>query len=122
MERIRSCDSPVPANNGEYCKGKNSEPRICNNIQCTFEQILKHPNYQSKSPIGPVDGLWGSWADWSKCSKSCGGGSKTRRRLCDSPAPAHGGTDCQGDHSQERQCNTQPCSVPGMKAGKAVNG
>ena len=67
-------------------------------------------------PVGPIDGLWGSWADWSKCSKSCGGGLKARQRLCDSPAPAHGGADCQGDHSQERQCNTQPCPpVPGKQ-------
>ena len=63
--------------------------------------------------VGPVDGSWGSWIKWSQCSQSCGGGTETRRRLCDSPAPAQGGTDCQGDQHQERQCNTETCSGKG---------
>ena len=71
---------------------------------------------------GPVHGSWSGWTSWSWCSHRCGGGTKTRRRLCDSPAPAHGGADCDGDHYQGSQCNTQPCSVPGMKEEKAVNG
>ena len=58
---------------------------------------------------GPVDGSWGSWLKWSECSKSCGGGTETRLRLCDSPAPAHGGKDCGGESSEERKCNTNPC-------------
>ena len=63
--------------------------------------------------LGPVSGSWGSWIKWSQCSQSCGGGTETRWRLCDSPAPAQGGTDCQGDDSQQRQCNTHQCRVPG---------
>ena len=57
----------------------------------------------------PKNGSWGSWADWSECSQSCGGGTETRRRLCDSPAPAQGGRDCGGDDSQQRECNTKTC-------------
>ena len=68
-------------------------------------------------PLGPIDGSWGSWADWSQCSQSCGGGTETRRRLCDSPAPAQGGTDCQGDQHQERQCNTETCHGKGKNFG-----
>ena len=63
---------------------------------------------------GPVEGSWGSWADWTSCSRVCKGGTETRRRLCDSPAPAHGGADCQGDESEERPCNTHYC-VPGKQ-------
>jgi len=58
----------------------------------------------------PVDGSWGSWTAWSSCSQSCGGGTETRRRLCDSPAPAV----CQGNGLEQRQCNTRPCPVPGF--------
>jgi len=62
----------------------------------------------------PVDGSWGSWTAWSSCSQSCGGGTETRQRLCDSPAPAHGGADCHGDGSEQRQCNTRPCPLQGF--------
>jgi len=62
----------------------------------------------------PVDGSWGSWTDWSSCSQSCGGGTETRGRLCDSPAPAHGGADCHGDGLEQRQCNTRPCPLQGF--------
>ena len=67
-----------------------------------------HPNYLF-SPAGPVEGSWGSWRPWSSCSKTCGGGTQTRGRLCDSPAPVYGGGDCRGDQSQEKQCNTHSC-------------
>ena len=70
-------------------------------------------------PTGPVDGSWGSWKKANErngeCSRSCGGGTETWRRLCDSPAPAHGGKDCDGDHSQQRRCNTHQCIVPGKE-------
>ena len=59
--------------------------------------------------LGPVDGSWGSWIKWSQCSQSCGGGTETRKRLCDSPAPPHSGAECQGDTSQQRQCNKEQC-------------
>ena len=62
---------------------------------------------------GPVAGGWGPWGSWSSCSKSCGGGTESKERLCDSPAPAHGGADCQGEQSEHRQCNTDQC-LPGI--------
>ena len=57
----------------------------------------------------PVDGQWGAWGSWQSCSKSCGGGTQTRWRHCDNPAPAQGGLHCSDESSQERQCNTQAC-------------
>ena len=103
-ERVRICLSSTPAS----CQGDQyEESRICNNYPCKIQyfSVLFH----CLDLLGPVDGSWGSWADWSECSQSCGGGTETRRRLCDSPAPAQGGTDCQGDQHQERQCNTETC-------------
>ena len=55
-------------------------------------------------PAGPVDGSWGSWSSWSSCSQTCGGGTESRGRLCDSPAPAQGGRHCHGEDSQHRDC------------------
>ena len=88
-------------------------PGVYTSITALLPWLKK--NIRVKKGKFPIDGSWGSWSDWSECSQSCGGGTKTRQRLCDSPAPAHGGADCDGDHSQERQCNTQPCSVPGIE-------
>ena len=56
-----------------------------------------------------VDGQWGVWRSSGQCSQTCGGGTQYQSRSCDSPAPAHGGADCQGDHSQQKQCNTKTC-------------
>ena len=38
--RTRQCDSPLPANGGEYCPGKPSEFKICkDNIQCELNKL-----------------------------------------------------------------------------------
>jgi len=59
-----------------------------------------------------VDGGWSEWGEWSVCSRSCGGGQRTRRRLCDSPSPTHGGQTCAGPHLQHGVCNREHC--PGI--------
>ena len=46
-----------------------------------------------------VDGNWGIWGDWSSCSESCGEGRSSRIRICDSPSPQYGGSDCILDDS-----------------------
>lgn len=56
-----------------------------------------------------VDGTWGSWQPWGECSSSCGGGQRTRARLCDGPSPSDGGRPCPGDSTQLSRCNTQAC-------------
>ncbi|XP_042230990.1 hemicentin-1-like isoform X2 [Homarus americanus] len=60
-----------------------------------------------------VLGMWGSWGPWSHCSVSCGTGQQERRRRCNSPAPQHGGSPCQGDEAHTRPCRPQPCPVDG---------
>ena len=61
-----------------------------------------------------MDGGWGAWADWSVCSLTCGGGTQTRERKCDSPVPAYGGKDCEpddDDEEQEKTCNIASCKL-----------
>ncbi len=53
-------------------------------------------------------GSWTAWGEWQSCSVSCAGGTHTRTRSCE------GGTDCQGDNTQEQRCDTQSCPTTSM--------
>lgn len=58
-----------------------------------------------------VPSACGLWAPWSTCSAPCDGGIQTRRS-CSGWAAGSAAVDaeCQGPHSQTRDCNTQPCT------------
>ena len=60
-----------------------------------------------------VHGGWGDWSDWSECSVTCGGGTRTRARRCDSPSPNDFGESCTGDDTGTGDCNTDNCPVCG---------
>ena len=51
-----------------------------------------------------VHGNWGVWGAWNSCSTTYGDGILTRLRSCDNPAPAHGGSDCQGNDTESTPC------------------
>ena len=53
------------------------------------------------------DGHWGEWGPYSACDKNCGGGTQTRERECDNPAPLGSGKQCEGDKTESKPCNTQ---------------
>ncbi|XP_042370765.1 hemicentin-1 [Plectropomus leopardus] len=91
MRRHRTCDNPRPANGGRACAGADTQIQRCGTTNC------------------PVDGNWGSWQPWGECSASCGGGERTRVRLCNTPSPVNGGRPCPGDSSQLSRCNAQAC-------------
>jgi len=55
----------------------------------------------------PVDGKTGRWEDWSECSKSCGGGTRTRQRKVVQEA-RHGGLPLP-ETLQQELCNTRTC-------------
>ncbi|XP_013377196.1 PREDICTED: hemicentin-1 isoform X3 [Chinchilla lanigera] len=104
MRRYRTCDNPRPSNGGRACAGPDTQVQRCNTDMC------------------PVDGGWGNWQSWSHCSVSCGGGEKTRIRLCDNPAPSKSGRPCRGDATQVSRCNTQPCPGGPQRARGSVIG
>jgi len=58
-----------------------------------------------------VDGSWSEWTSWTECSALCGGGTRTRHRLCDSPAASGTGRECVGHSHQLSDCNTHSCQV-----------
>jgi len=63
--------------------------------------------------IFTVDGGWGEWTVWTLCDQTCGGGTRTRQRQCDKPAPQYSGLPCDGRATENLECNTFGC--PGTK-------
>ena len=60
--------------------------------------------------------IYGNWEDWSACSKSCGGGSRTRTRKCTGTNPPGGVCN---DETVTEQCNTDECKE--TNACKKIN-
>uniref|UniRef100_A0A3P8WHZ1 ADAM metallopeptidase with thrombospondin type 1 motif 14 n=1 Tax=Cynoglossus semilaevis TaxID=244447 RepID=A0A3P8WHZ1_CYNSE len=65
----------------------------------------------SQEPQGH-DGNWGSWSKFGSCSRTCGGGVRSRSRQCNNPPPAYGGRDCPGSAFDYQMCNTEECAGP----------
>ncbi|TKS74334.1 Hemicentin-1 Fibulin-6 [Collichthys lucidus] len=95
QSRIRLCNNPPPAFDGLQCEGSDTQTQVCKERPC------------------PVDGKWSSWVSWGACSVSCGGGTRQRTRLCASPAPQHGGRQCEGNDVHIDFCNSDLCPISG---------
>ncbi|XP_041469147.1 thrombospondin-1-like isoform X2 [Lytechinus variegatus] len=95
MQRGRSCDRM------RYpCNGRSVETRNCIRDPC----------------VSVVDGGWSNWTPWA-CGITCGVGTETRVRSCNSPPPQNGGARCLGEAfgagREERLCQRDPCPVDG---------
>ncbi|XP_015458723.3 adhesion G protein-coupled receptor B1 [Astyanax mexicanus] len=90
MQRTRECNGP--SYGGSECRGDWRETSNCFLKDC------------------PVDGRWLSWSSWGSCSKTCGGGSQQRQRVCE--GPFFGGEPCVGDKAELRRCNEKRCPEP----------
>ncbi|XP_015927012.1 semaphorin 5c [Parasteatoda tepidariorum] len=59
-------------------------------------------------PNAPVDGGWGKWSSWLPCSNLKRGsfdeGCLCQKRMCNKPAPANGGSPCEGVEIQVTNC------------------
>ncbi|XP_033111894.1 A disintegrin and metalloproteinase with thrombospondin motifs 18-like [Anneissia japonica] len=66
-------------------------------------------DFGSEGPAA-VDGGWSEFdSAWSDCSRTCGGGMRSKTRRCDNPPPAFGGKVCQGESIIYDICNLQYC-------------
>ncbi|KAA8580474.1 hypothetical protein FQN60_013432, partial [Etheostoma spectabile] len=81
-------------------------PLNCNNCTCEAGKLV---NCSQVSCSG--DGGWSQWSNWTECTKSCGGGVRSRRRECDSPHPEGEGNYCEGRGTDVIACNTDHCPV-----------
>ena len=83
----------------------------------TYE--CEHDSDRSRRPevevlaLTIVDCEWSQWQRWSGCSKTCGGGSRSRSRKVEIQAE-NGGQTCEGDSFQIEDCSTNGC--PGNRA------
>ncbi|XP_034466804.1 adhesion G protein-coupled receptor B1 isoform X6 [Hippoglossus hippoglossus] len=89
-QRTRECNGP--SYGGSECRGEWLETVDCFLGEC------------------PVDGKWQPWSLWSGCSKTCGGGSQQRNRICYGPFFA--GQICPGEQEEVRLCNEKRCPEP----------
>uniref|UniRef100_UPI00358E0FFF thrombospondin-1 n=1 Tax=Myxine glutinosa TaxID=7769 RepID=UPI00358E0FFF len=94
QQRGRSCDRI-----SNPCVGVSIQTQTCHNKGCD-KRIRQN-------------GGWSYWSPWSSCSVSCGSGNATRIRLCNSPVPQMGGSDCQGIGRENQPCKNKPCPVDG---------
>ncbi|KAL4235465.1 A disintegrin and metalloproteinase with thrombospondin motifs 18 [Mactra antiquata] len=86
----------LPAAEGTSC----GSGRWCQQGKCV--------SYGDRGPT-PINGWWTEWGHWSHCTRSCGGGIKTRTRECNNPRPQYGGKTCQGEESNHKMCNLDTC-------------
>lgn len=101
--RTRVCNSPAPSCSGITCPGSNQDIQPCNQQTCP----------PSPSTSSPINGNYSDWGQWTACSATCGQGTRERTRLCDNPAPAQGGSQCQGPSRELVGCTEIPCPVNG---------
>eukprot|EP00116_Pleurobrachia_bachei_P000258 sb/3460520/ len=69
--------------------------------------ILPAKNPSLPAPV--IHGKYGEWTPWGNCSVSCGEGTRSRKRECDSPAPSTYGLPCSGADTQKEKCEITDC-------------
>lgn len=81
---------------GLGCNGLTEEARSCQDIE----------------PCTQRDCQWGNWLQWGDCSKTCGGGHRSRERHIELH-PTSGGKACEslGSINELEACGGEPCDV-----------
>uniref|UniRef100_A0A667XKX3 ADAM metallopeptidase with thrombospondin type 1 motif 14 n=1 Tax=Myripristis murdjan TaxID=586833 RepID=A0A667XKX3_9TELE len=103
------CSHP---DNQYFCKTKKGPP--VDGTECAPGKwcFKGHCIWRSSQEPQGHDGSWGSWSKFGSCSRTCGGGVRSRSRQCNNPAPAYGGRDCPGSAFDYQMCNTEECAGP----------
>ncbi|XP_075390155.1 A disintegrin and metalloproteinase with thrombospondin motifs 14 isoform X2 [Tenrec ecaudatus] len=103
------CSHP---DNPYFCKTKKGPP--LDGTECAPGKwcFKGHCIWKSPEQMYGQDGGWGSWTKFGSCSRSCGGGVRSRSRSCDNPPPAYGGRPCSGPMLEYQVCNSEACPGP----------
>ncbi|XP_052467967.1 A disintegrin and metalloproteinase with thrombospondin motifs 14 isoform X2 [Carassius gibelio] len=103
------CSHP---DNQYFCKTKKGPP--VDGTECAPGKwcFKGHCIWRSSNQPYGHDGGWSSWGKFGSCSRTCGGGVRSRSRQCNNPMPAYGGRDCPGTTFDYQVCNTEDCPGP----------
>ena len=91
---------------GFYCDNKNNKAKYgkkCSDYKVRFCCLREEPSQ------------WGKWSGWSECTKTCGGGKRSRNRVCNKKKGEKVGCFNDGVHGDKRfremtdECNRKPC-------------
>ena len=123
--RSRECNAPEPSGGGSPCSGESNQTDECKEITCPGRSLLLFwwsslmwSVFNHKHIVllcfwyVTVHGGWSEWLGYDECSVTCGQGSQTRIRECNSPEPSDGGFPCVGESSETKQCQEMAC--PGI--------
>ncbi|XP_069815842.1 SCO-spondin-like [Dendropsophus ebraccatus] len=82
--------------------GETYSPDDCSVCQCQDGKVTCDSSACSQNC------RWSGWSQWTPCDQTCGSGVQERFRSPSNPPSANGGTPCQGDTREVRECYT-PC-------------
>uniref|UniRef100_A0A663N9S4 ADAM metallopeptidase with thrombospondin type 1 motif 14 n=1 Tax=Athene cunicularia TaxID=194338 RepID=A0A663N9S4_ATHCN len=103
------CSHP---DNPYFCKTKKGPP--LDGTECSPGKwcFKGHCIWKTSEQPYSQDGSWSSWSKFGSCSRTCGGGVRSRSRNCDNPPPAYGGRHCPGATYEYQVCNAEECPGP----------
>uniref|UniRef100_A0A8D0HKZ0 ADAM metallopeptidase with thrombospondin type 1 motif 14 n=1 Tax=Sphenodon punctatus TaxID=8508 RepID=A0A8D0HKZ0_SPHPU len=103
------CSHP---DNPYFCKTKKGPP--LDGTECASGKwcFKGHCIWKTSEQPYSQDGSWSSWSKFGSCSRTCGGGVRSRSRSCNNPPPAYGGRHCPGTMYEYQVCNTEECRGP----------
>uniref|UniRef100_A0A803SP42 ADAM metallopeptidase with thrombospondin type 1 motif 14 n=1 Tax=Anolis carolinensis TaxID=28377 RepID=A0A803SP42_ANOCA len=103
------CSHP---DNPYFCKTKKGPP--LDGTECASGKwcFKGHCIWKTSEQPYSQDGSWSSWSKFGSCSRTCGGGVRSRSRNCNNPPPAYGGRHCPGATYEYQICNTEDCRGP----------
>lgn len=96
--RTLSCVKP------DKCSGEVVQKKVCNIKACKAD-VESHMDKLNKV----AEGRWEYLGNWSHCSKPCGGGSQTIKRIC------LGQGNCIGESIMTKPCNFFTCSEDSLE-------
>ena len=85
--KVRECVIP-DVRSVQQCEGSDKISEPCNENPCPFVT---------------------QWSEWSACSRSCGGGTRSKRRDCVYPKSSEPYNDCLEQLEISEACNEDVC-------------